>query len=131
MRPPKALESRSPEAVRALIARTEMLMPESKIRATRIFGPDGRYLEPATPESIVRAVARRAEPPDYGAIREQILAIYAIYSHIYNSGESQRPAHSFPEAQVNEIEGANHYVFISCGTLTRDRRDVLLEFATP
>jgi hypothetical protein len=65
--------------VRALIARTEILMPESEIRATRIFGPDGLYLRPVTPENIVRAVARMVEHPDYGAIAAQILAIYAVY----------------------------------------------------
>lgn len=77
--PPDARESGSPEAVRALIARTEILMPESEIRATRIFGRDGLYLRPVTPECIVRAVATMVEHPDYGAIRAQILAIYAVY----------------------------------------------------
>jgi pimeloyl-ACP methyl ester carboxylesterase len=41
---PAAQESGSPEEVRALVARTEIPMPESEIRATRIFGPDGQYL---------------------------------------------------------------------------------------
>ena len=49
--PPEARESGSPEAVRAVLARTEILMPESEIRATRIFGPDGLYLRPVTPEN--------------------------------------------------------------------------------
>jgi pimeloyl-ACP methyl ester carboxylesterase len=77
--PAEARESGSLEAVRALVARTEILMPESEIRATRIFGPDGQYLRSVTAENIVRAVARMVEHPDYGAIRAPILAIYAVY----------------------------------------------------
>jgi len=142
--PPEARESGSPEAVRALLARTEILMPESEIRATRIFGPDGLYLRPVTPESIVRAVARMVEHPDYGAIRAEILAIYAVYqtpadlSARYKTADSgtrqgldqvfalwqsfakdQRELlrKSVPQARVDEIQGASHYVFIS----NRDR----------
>lgn len=56
--PPAARESGSPESVRALVAQTEILMPESEIRATRVFGPDGLFPRPVTPERILRAVPR-------------------------------------------------------------------------
>jgi pimeloyl-ACP methyl ester carboxylesterase len=138
--PPEARESGSAEAVRSLVARTEILMPESEIRATRIFGPDGQYLRPVTPESIVRAIAKMVEHPDYRAVRAPILAIYAVYrtaadlSPRYKTADSetrqgldqifalwQSFAHvqrellrkSVPQARVDEIRGANHYVFIS------------------
>jgi non-heme chloroperoxidase len=77
--PPEARESGSPEAIRALLARTEILMPESEIRATRIFGLDGQYVRPVTPENVVLAVARMVEHPDYAEIRAPILAIYTVY----------------------------------------------------
>jgi pimeloyl-ACP methyl ester carboxylesterase len=137
---PAAQESGSPEEVRALVARTEIPMPESEIRATRIFGPDGQYLRPVTPDNIVRAVATKVEHPDYRAIRAQILAIYAVYETPadliarYNTAdletrrgldqvfglcqpfaEAQREffRKSVPHARVDEIRGASHYVFIS------------------
>lgn len=142
--PLEARESGSPKAVRALLARTEILMPESEIRATRIFGPDGLYLRPVTPENIVLAVARMVEHPDYGAIRAQILAIYAVYqtpadlSARYKTADlktrqgldqvfalwqsfakDQRELlrKSVAQVRVDEIQGASHYVFIS----NRDR----------
>ena len=138
--PPEARESGSPEAVRTLVARTEILMPESEIRATRIFGPDGQYLRPVTPENVVHAVARMVEHPDYPAIRAPILAIYAVYrtpadlSARYKTADSETRQglgqifalwqsfakdqrellrKSVPQVRVDEIQGANHYVFIS------------------
>jgi non-heme chloroperoxidase len=138
--PPEARESGSPEAVRAFVASTEILIPESEIRATRIFGPDGQYLRPVTPENIVRAVARMVEHPDYGAVPAPILAIYAVYrtpadlSPRYKTADSETRQgldqvfalwqsfakdqrellrKSVPQARVDEIQGANHYVFIS------------------
>jgi hypothetical protein len=115
-------------------------MPESEIRATRIFGPEGQYLRPVTPENIVRAVATMVEHPDYAAIHTQILAIYAVYrspadlSARYKTADletrqgldqvfalwqsfakAQRDLlrKSVPQPQVDEIQGASHYVFIS------------------
>jgi non-heme chloroperoxidase len=138
--PPEARESGSPEAVRALVARTEILMPESEIRATRIFGPDGQYVRPVTPENVVLAVARMVEHPDYAQIRAPILAIYAVYrtpadlSPRYKTADAETRhgldqvfalwqsfakqqrelfRKSVPQARVDEIQGANHYVFIS------------------
>jgi non-heme chloroperoxidase len=137
---PAAQESGSPEAVRALVARTEILMPESEIRATRVFGPDGQFLRPVTPERILRAVATMVEHPDYESIRAQILAIYAVYKspaqliaryttadretrqaldQIFDMwqpfAKAQRDLfrRSVPQARVDEINSASHYVFIS------------------
>ena len=138
--PPAIQQSGSPEAVRALVARTEILMPEAEIRATRIFDPDGQFVRPVTPDSVLRAVARMVEHPHYESIRSQILAIYAVYKTPaqfiarYNIADREtRQAldevfamwqpfakaqrilfrKSVPEARVVEIVGASHYVFIS------------------
>jgi non-heme chloroperoxidase len=146
--PPAARESGSPESVRALVARMEILMPESEIRATRVFGPDGLFLRPVTPERILRAVATMVEHPDYESIRTELLAIYAVYKTPaqliarYNTADretrqvlnrifdmwqpfakAQRDLFrkSVPQARVDEIDGASHYVFIS------DQKRVLRE----
>jgi pimeloyl-ACP methyl ester carboxylesterase len=145
---PEALEadreSGSPEAVRALVERTEILMPDAEIRATRVFGADGRYLRPVTPEPIVRAVATMVEHPRYDAVRVPMMAVYAIYQRpgqlvarydVADEGTrsaldqvfalwqpfalAQRElfSRSVPAARVDDIAGASHYVFIS----NRDR----------
>ena len=138
--PPELRESGSPEAIHALIARTEISMPESEIRATRAFGPVGQYLRPVTPDNILGVVAGMVEHPNYGAIRAPILAIYAVYltpadlSPRYRIADPEtrkaldqvfalwRPfakaqrdllRKSVPKASVDEIQGANHYIFIS------------------
>jgi non-heme chloroperoxidase len=137
---PAMQEYGSPASVRASVARAEILMPESEIRATRIFGPDEQFLRPVTPDPIVRAVAKMVEHPDYRSIRAQMLAIYAVYETPaqlvprYNIADQQtRQAldqifdiwqtfakaqrdyfrKSVPQARVDEIDGASHYVFIS------------------
>jgi non-heme chloroperoxidase len=133
-------ESGSPESVRAFIARTEILMPEAEIRATRVFGPDGQFQRPVTPDRIVGAVAKMVEHPDYGSIHAPMLAIYAVYQTpaqflpAYSIADQERRQcidqifriwqpfaksqrdlfrRSVPAARVDEIDGANHYVFIS------------------
>jgi pimeloyl-ACP methyl ester carboxylesterase len=115
-------------------------MPESEIRATRVFGPDGQFLRPVTPERILRAVAAMVEHPDYESIHAQILAIYAVYEtpaqllpryniadretrqaldRIFDMWQPFAKAQrdffrkSAPQARVDEIDGASHYVFIS------------------
>jgi non-heme chloroperoxidase len=137
---PTPSELSSPEAVRSYIGRIEILMPEAEIRATRIFGSDGRFLRPVTPDWILTAVAKMVEHPDYESIRARILAIYAVYktpaqllpryktadpetrstiSRILDiwqqSARAQRDRFrkSVPQARVVEIDGASHYVFIS------------------
>lgn len=139
----------SPEAIRAIIARNEILMPESNIRATRIFGNDGRFVRPVTPDAILHAVAKMVEHPDYRSIGAPTLAIYAVYERPEQLAPRYRFAdqetrdaldqvfamwqafaksqrilfrQSAPGARVVEIEGASHYVFIS------HRERVLQEF---
>ena len=137
---PAIQESGSPESVRASVARTEILMPESEIRATRVFGADEQFLRPVTPEPIVRAVAKMVEHPDYRSVRAQMLAIYVVYEtpaqlvpryniadqetrqaldQIFEMWQTFAKAQrelfrkSVPQARVDEIDGASHYVFIS------------------
>jgi pimeloyl-ACP methyl ester carboxylesterase len=138
--PPEVQRSETPESVRASLARTEILMPEAEIRATRVFGPDGQFLRVVTPERIARAVATMVEHPDYESIHAQLLAIYAVYETParllprYNIADretrqgldqifdmwqpfakSQRDflRKSVLQARIDEIQGASHYVFIS------------------
>ena len=138
--PSEDRESGSPAAIRALIARTEILMPEAEIRATRIFGPNGQLVRPVTPEPILHAVAAMVDHPNYRSISAPILAIYAVYETPeqliarYNIADpktrqaldqvfamwqpfakSQRALlrKSVPQARIVEIEGGNHYIFIS------------------
>jgi len=145
---PAPAELASPTAVRALVARTAILMPESEIRATRVFGPDGRFLRPVTPDWILSAVAKMVEHPNYDSIRARMLAIYAvpktpaqlvpryttadretrlaldkIFEIWQASAKAQRDRfrESVPRARVVELNGASHYLFIS------DRDRVLQE----
>lgn len=138
--PSAAHESGSPESVREFIAQTEILMPEAEIRATRVFGTDGQFQRPVTPDRIVSAVAKMVEHPDYGSIHAPMLAIYAVYQTpsqffpAYSIADQERRQvldqifriwqpfaksqrdlfrRSVPLAAVDEIEGANHYVFLS------------------
>jgi non-heme chloroperoxidase len=138
--PPEDQETGSPAAIRARIARTEILMPEAEIRATRVFGPDEQLIRPVTPERIIRAVATMVEHPDYRAIRAPMLAMYAVYQNpaqlvarYHGADPETRRAleqvfalwqpfakrqrdllrQSVPKARVVEIEGASHYLFIS------------------
>jgi non-heme chloroperoxidase len=138
--PPTSQDLRSPNAVCSFIARTEIRMPEAEIRAIRVFGPDGRFLRPVTPDWILHVLATTVEHPDYRSIHAPLLAIYAVYetpvqlapryswadpetrtaldkvfemwSHF---AEAQRHflKDSVPDARVVEIHSANHYIFIS------------------
>lgn len=132
--------SGSPQAIRAFVARTEILMPESEIRATRVFGADNRFLHPVTPDKITSAVAAMVEHPNYEAIPAPLLAIYAVYKdptqlapryktadietrhaldQVFNMwqqfAKQQRDEFRsrLPLAQVVELNGASHYVFLS------------------
>lgn len=134
------MEAVTPDAIRASVARSEILMPEGEIRATRIFGRDGRFIRPVTPDWIAHAVAVMVEHPNYAAVHVPILAIYAVYENPadlirrYNIADEQARSafkqvfalwqpfartqrESFrkavPAARVIEISGASHYVFIS------------------
>jgi non-heme chloroperoxidase len=146
--PAAAQESGSVEAVRALIARTEILLPESEIRATRVFGADGYLLRPVTPDRILRKVAAMVQHPDYSSLRVPMLSIFAVANTPaqlvprYSIADTEtrqalkkvfeiwQPFAKFqrelfrksvPHARVVEISDANHRVFIS------DREHVLRE----
>lgn len=133
-------ETGTPKDVQAFIARSEILMPESEIRATRVFGADGQYVRPVTPDTIVHSVAVMVEHPDYAAIHAPIMAIYAVYTAPgqlvpkYNTANPETQAainqiftmwqsfateqrkllrDSAPNANVVEVAGASHYVFLS------------------
>jgi pimeloyl-ACP methyl ester carboxylesterase len=137
---PKIKESETPESIRASVAESEILMPEAAIRSTRVFGADGQFVRPVTPDWIVHAVAIMVEHPDYKSIHAPILAIYAVYETPaqllprYNMADretrqgldqvfdlwqpfarSQRKLlrDSAPGARIDEIHGASHYIFIS------------------
>lgn len=75
---PTPADLASPASVRASVAQTTILLPESEIRATRVFGPDGRFVRPVTPDRILRALAEIVEHPIYDSIPAPILAIYAV-----------------------------------------------------
>ena len=143
----------SPKAFRSYLGRTEILMPESEIRATRVFGPDGQYLRLGTPDAILASVARIVEHPDYAAIQARMLAIYAVYTNpaqllpryttadpearrgiemifgIWQTAakaERDRFRLSAPLARVHEIAGARHDLFISNrDEVLRDMRSFL------
>lgn len=146
--PAAAQESGSLEAVRALIARKDILLPESEIRATRVFGADGQLRRPVTPDRILREVAAMVEHPGYKQIRVPMLSIFAVANtpaqlvpryniadtetrqaldkvfeiwHPFAKSQRELFRKSAPHARVVEISGANHRVFIS------DREQVVRE----
>ncbi len=138
--PPSTDDRRSPAGVRAYLARTEILLPEGEIRATRVFASDGQFVRAVTPDRIVVEVAKMVEHPDYLRIRQPILAVFAVFTDPsqllprYTRADSttrakidrifsiwqpeaqvqrERFRQSAPSARVLEIPGASHYVFIS------------------
>jgi non-heme chloroperoxidase len=137
---PETREFGSLEAIQSSVAQNEIVMPEAEIRATRVFGTDGQFVRPVTPDSIIHAVAKMVEHPDYRSIRVPMLAVYAVYERpaqlaprykvadretrdaldqafamwqTFAKGQRDLFRESAPHARVVEIEGASHYVFIS------------------
>ena len=96
---PAPAQLSSPARVREHVGRTTILMPESEIRATRVFSSDGRLVRSMTPDRILRAVASAVEHPDYEKLQLPILAIYAVpitpgqlvprYRQAYESGDER------------------------------------------
>ena len=138
--PPSAEDGRSPRAMGDFVARTEIRMPESEIRASRVFDEKGRFLRSQTPDWIAGAVAKMVEHPNYSAIQNRQLAIYAIFDtpaqfsprfatadpatkqtlqsiyelwHEFAARQRQAFQQAVPAAHVVEIHGANHYIFLS------------------
>lgn len=138
--PSRKKEAVTPDAIRANVAQSEILMPEGEIRATRIFGTDERFIRSVTPDWIAHAVAAMVEHPNYAAVHAPILSIYAVYEkpadliRRYSIADEQTRAalnqvfalwqpfaktqreslrKAVPDARVVELLGASHYVFIS------------------
>jgi pimeloyl-ACP methyl ester carboxylesterase len=130
----------TPAEIRDFISRTEILMPEAEIRATRLFDSNEHYLHPVTPDWIVREVAGIAEHPDYQGVHSPMLALYAVYTDPAQLAPRYRFADSktrqeiddifrmwtqfaeqqrkefektVPTAQLIKVEGASHYLFLS------------------
>ncbi len=130
----------SPATVQAYVASVTILMPESEIRATRVFASDGRFLRYVTPDRISDAVAMMVEHPNYHSIRAPALAIFAVQEQTeqllprYRFADAvtqdvmrkmfaiwkefaARQRESFrremPRARVVELRGASHAVYIS------------------
>jgi non-heme chloroperoxidase len=137
---PNVSKSESAESIRASVTESEILMPEAAIRSTRVFGADGRFVRPVTPDWIVHAVAIMVEHPNYKSIRAPIFAIYAVYQtpaqllpryniadretrqgldkifdlwQPFASSQRELLRDSVPGARLDEIHGASHYIFSS------------------
>lgn len=133
-------EAGPPEQVRLAVAVTEALLPQSEISATRVFGPNGQYERPVTPDWIERDIAKMVERPSYASIHTPMLAIYANprnpsqqFASYGVSDATRRTAleqifslwkqfqrrqiaafrMAAPSAKIDVIDGASHYVFIS------------------
>jgi non-heme chloroperoxidase len=138
--PPSAADCASPAAFRAYTAATfGMLIPEAQIRATEVFGADGRLLRNVTPDSIDAQMLRGTGHPDYGRVRAPALAFYAVDSapHIFKywgrmndstrtaarawmaklealgGRERDRFQRGMRDQRIVVLPGANHYVFDS------------------
>jgi non-heme chloroperoxidase len=138
---PTSTDLSSPEALTAYIRKTECPgFPEAEVRATRVFGPDGRFIRAITPDTILVKVAAVVEHPQYEKIRAPALAVYAVKKTpaqmfpVYESSDAEtqvalkaifasessfqkRQREQFLRGMKNgraiQIVGANHYVFIS------------------
>ncbi len=97
---PTPSDLESPSNLRAYVARTEILMPEAEIRATRVFGPDRRFQRDVTPEPILSALARAVEHPMYDQMNESIHApILAIYA-VPEIPDQMLPRYKFSDAET-------------------------------
>jgi len=135
---PTAADSASPAAGFAYFRRMNGApLPEADFRATEKFGPTGRDLGPATPQTISAAVIQSAEAiaPPFAQVRVPSLAIYDRPT----SAAETLPGIAMPDtaaarwlrfwqqwrtaqqtefkakirrAHVVELQGASHYVFL-------------------
>lgn len=77
MLPMTAADSATPAAVLAYASKLGQPLPEADLRATNVFGPDGRLEREVTPGTIVGAIMKGFEPPPYRRVRAEALAFYA------------------------------------------------------
>jgi non-heme chloroperoxidase len=137
---PTADDLSSPARVQAFVASNSVLLPEAEIRATRVFAADGRFERRLTPDHIQLSVGGMVEHPNYKLIHAPVLAVYAVqqtaeqlfpqYGSLNQEARSALDAMfgiwrqfaaeqrnllrtELPNARVVEVEGANHYLFIS------------------
>jgi pimeloyl-ACP methyl ester carboxylesterase len=139
---PSDVDLSSPAALRAYTARVEVLLPESEIRANRVFGEDGRFVRQVTSMETAQAIARSIEAPAYSRVRTRALAIYAVplpatpegfftyyplldaprrdrlRSFLERSApavaiERERFRRGVRDSQIVELRGAHHYIFVS------------------
>jgi non-heme chloroperoxidase len=139
---PSDADLSSSSALLAYTARVEVRLPESEIRASRVFGADGRFVRRVTSLETAQAIAKSIEPPAYSRIKSRALAIYAVpvaadpqgfftYYPLVDSANQER-LRSFLDrsasgvaaererfrretrhGEVVELPGAHHYVFVS------------------
>jgi pimeloyl-ACP methyl ester carboxylesterase len=74
-----AADSASPAAIQALSARLGQPVPEAEVRATLVFGSNGRPDRDVTPASVFGAIMKGLEEPPYSRVRAPALAFYARY----------------------------------------------------
>lgn len=138
---PSPADLSSPAAVTAYLRKTECPgFPESEVRATRIFGPDGHFERMVTPDWILKKLAAIVKHPDYADIHAPALALYAVDHtpaqlfqwYASSSPETQAALRKIfaivtpvtiaqreqflrdmRNGEVIQIAGANHFIFIS------------------
>ncbi len=129
-----------------------MKFPESEVLATRIFTEEGKLNGSVTPDHISIKIIMGLEPPLYKDIQCPVLAVYAVFNHVYElfpnyEGFDHRNkllAHQAMEVlkpyvldqiqnfmdqvdrkQVIRFDGADHFVFM---THEREVVNELLQF---
>jgi non-heme chloroperoxidase len=82
-RPPlpaiSAADSASPAAIAALSAVLGQPVPEAEIRASIVFGRDGRPERDVTSPTVYGAIMKGLEKPPYSRVKAAALAFYAQY----------------------------------------------------
>jgi pimeloyl-ACP methyl ester carboxylesterase len=144
-------DSASVRAVQAFFERTNgFRMPESEIRATRRFGPDGRMVANA-PSQTQRAMGGLVRAPRWDAIQCPSLGLYPVstvpatwlgwYAQLDAAGKAQADAYfrafgawtagqraRFAQAPGNravEFPGTGHYFFLE---KPREASQAILDF---
>ncbi len=136
-----AKDSSSLKKVNAYVKKiVGVLLPDEEIESTSVFSPDGKYLADITPDETQGKIMLGLEHPNYRHIECPALAIYATPTSIYDiipfydqlsaadkekadtlfvhtkewdKQQMERFKKDVDQGIVKEIEGANHYVFIS------------------